>query len=63
MKLANIIEGMQIIAKYTKNEYCVHAEHDQMWCGEYDLPLSEEDSNHMNRLGWFKSDEGWSCFT
>lgn len=63
MKLANIIEGMQIIAKHTKDQYCVQGEHDQIYCGEFDLPLSEEEKKRMSELGWFEDNESWSCYT
>ena len=46
MKLVDIIEGMQIIAKYATTErdaFCVQAEHDQIYCGSYDLPLTKEE--------------------
>jgi hypothetical protein len=67
MKLAEMIEGMQIIAKHVeaeaRDQYCVQAEHDQFWCGDYHLPLSEDEKKRMEELGWFKDNDSWSCFT
>lgn len=62
MKLANIIEGMQIVAKHSKDQYCVTAEHDQIWCGAYDLPMTEEEKKRMEELGWFEAEDSWSVF-
>lgn len=64
MKLNDMIEGMQIIAKHVGNDqYCVQAEHDQFWCGGADLPLSDDEKKRMEELGWFLADDSWSCFT
>ena len=65
MKLQNFIEGLQIIAKYEKEEFCLRAEHDQFWVSETALPLSDEDSAKMLELGWFKDEyaDGWNAFT
>lgn len=62
MTLGNLLEGMQIVAKYEKpGAYCVSAEHDQIWCGAYDLPLSDEDKKRMEELGWFEAEDSWSA--
>lgn len=64
MKLADIIEGMQIVAKHAgDDQYCVQAEHDQLYCGSSDLPLSDEEKARMKQLGWMDGDGSWSCFT
>jgi hypothetical protein len=61
--LEKIIEGMQIIARHTKPDaYCVQAEHDQIWCGAYDLPLTSEEKSRMEELGWFEAEDSWSAF-
>jgi hypothetical protein len=63
MTLGKMIEGMQIVAKHAGADvYCVQAEHDQIWCGAYDLPLSEEERTRMTELGWFEAEDSWSCF-
>lgn len=63
MKIGNIIEGMQIVSRHTgASEYCVSAEHDQIWCGAYDLPLTTEEKARMEELGWFEADDSWSAF-
>lgn len=63
MRLNNIIEGVQIVAKHTDDQFCVQAEHDQVWCGGYDLPLSEAEKARMVELGWFEAEDSWSFFT
>lgn len=63
MKLADVIEGMQIVAKHAGNDrYCIQAGHDQIWCGAYDLPLTAEEKTRMENLGWFEAEDSWSCF-
>lgn len=63
MTLGKIIEGMQIIARHAKaDSYCVQAEHDQIWCGAYDLPLSDDEKKRMEDLGWFEAEDSWSAF-
>jgi len=63
MKLKDAIEGMQIIARYTKDEYCMGAEHDIFLCGNADLPLTDEERARMKELGWFTSYGSWSFYT
>lgn len=64
MKLGNIVEGMKIIAAYASPDaYCVQAEHDRVWCGSADLPLSSAEKVRMEELGWFVADDSWSFFT
>lgn len=63
MKILEIIEGMQIIAKHTKDQFCVQAEHDELFCGDSELPLSDEEKARMKELGWMDHDGSWSCFT
>jgi hypothetical protein len=63
MTLDNIIEGMQIVQRHSApGTYCVAAEHDQIWCGAYDLPLTDDENKRMIELGWFKADDSWSAF-
>ncbi len=63
MTLGKIIEGIQIIARHAQSDdYCVQAEHDQIWCGGYDLPLTDDEKKRMEELGWFEADGSWSAF-
>ena len=65
MKLADIIEGMQIIAKHAGNDqYCVQAEHDEIYCGSTTWPFTEAERQRLKELGWAAdSGETWHCFT
>lgn len=62
MKIDNLIEGMQIISKYSTDRFCVHAEHDQIYCGHVDLPLTDEEKDRMKELGWFNEYDSWSAW-
>ena len=60
--MKNILEGLKIIEKYdASSDFC--AEHDQVFCGSYDLPMTDEDKEKMDELGWFEDDDSWSHFT
>lgn len=63
MRLADAIEGMLIIAKYTNDQFCLQGEHDQVFCGSYDLPLSDQEKKRMEELGWFEECDSWAFFT
>lgn len=57
------IRGVAIIGKYVNPEkYGVAAEHDQIWFGKADLPLTQEEVKELEDLGWFISEDSWSCF-
>lgn len=54
-------EGVDIISKYDESDE-VHAEHDQIWFGEYLKVDNEEDRKRLEELGWFEDEDSWSCF-
>lgn len=59
----DIIEGMLIVTKYDKpRQHGVWAEHDQIYCGSFDLPVSDEDRTRLSELGWKEEDGVWSCW-
>jgi hypothetical protein len=64
MKLSDFIDGLLIIQKYEKDQYCMQAEHDEMFISSIDLPMSEEDEAQMLKLGWRKDDysDSWHVF-
>ena len=68
MTIKELIEGMKIIAKYTKNgeaEYIAGADHDIIWAPlSGDAVISNEDKDSLLDLGWHVcSDNGmWACF-
>lgn len=64
MNIGNIIRGMEIIRRHTgDDEYCVGAEHDILYCGGENLPLTADERAEMDRIGWFISENSWACFT
>jgi hypothetical protein len=61
MKLSAFAEGVAILVKYVKtreDECCLHAEHDELWIGNEDWDVSEEDRKKLEELGFSISDEG-----
>lgn len=62
MTFDKIVEGINIIAKHNKDEYCIQTGHDQLWVGSIDLPLTDAEKARMLEMGWFRSEDAWSCF-
>lgn len=63
MKNKDFVDGVNIISKYLKPEsFSIVAEHDQVWFGQADLVTSAEDRHHLEWMGWFISEESYSCF-
>lgn len=64
--LDDVIEGMEIIRRYSAPVDCVKAEDGQILCGKYTGDkMSVSDRFKMGRLGWFedKDWDAWSCYT
>ena len=64
--LGNLIEGLQIIAKYVPTtHHCVDAEHDHLHAGPEGLEVSEADRKRLGALGWYLDVEfdSWAVFT
>lgn len=64
MTTTNIIEGLQLINKSKpegESDYHFRAEHDEVWAGSLDWPMSEEDKKRMEELGWHADEDcdGW----
>lgn len=64
MIVKNIIEGLQIIEKSrpsNKNPYHFRAEHDEIFAGSLEWPMSKEDKKTLKKLGWVadKGVDGW----
>lgn len=64
-KVKEIIEGLQIQAKYKPDEWCA-AEHDIFYgpC-DSDVEISDVDKARLEELGWFIDSEcdSWAVFT
>lgn len=67
MNIKKAIRGMQIISKYVSEEdpCLMCSEHDIFYCGGGNLPVSEEDRQELDQLGWFISEDcdSWAFFT
>jgi hypothetical protein len=52
--MQKLIEAFTIFGKYTSNDYCLSAEHDQIWIfvDSGELPVDSEDGNRLVELGW-----------
>ena len=59
----NFLKGMDIFRKYLEPEsYGIHAEHDQIWVCDENV-VTEDEAIRLDALGWFISEDSWSCFT
>jgi hypothetical protein len=57
MKTENLIEGLQILAKYRdKPGYDVGAEHDAIYAFATDRPVERADLERLIELDWFQED-------
>lgn len=67
-KGSDIIKGLTILAKYEDEGIDTHiggADHDIIYGfapDEDKNPISTEDIEALDSAGWFRDDEGWSCF-
>lgn len=61
MKLNDLAEGLQILAKYAgANQECVVAEHDELWVGDVGWPITDEERMRLKELGFSPGDDmGW----
>lgn len=63
MKIAELIEGLQIIAKYQSDEG-LDIHDDALFAGRYEPEkMSEEDRARMEELGWTEEEESWMIDT
>ena len=64
MTVKIIIEGLKIIEKYRPSKaspYHFRAEHDEIFVGSLDWPISEKDKKKLDELGWTADEDvdGW----
>ena len=59
------IEAFKIFAPHCKNEYCIFAEHDQIYSvvGKEEIPVDSPDGIRLTELGWFIDNDSWAKFT
>lgn len=67
MTLGNLVRGLQIIAKYAGDGYCMAAEHDQVWAGtdaSAKNDMTPEDVAELEAIDWnWDEDVGsWMAF-
>jgi len=63
----DVMDGLSIIYRYVENrefhEHNFQAEHDQIWCCEYNADEMEDyERKIMEKAGWFESEGAWSKF-
>jgi hypothetical protein len=66
MKISDLAEGLQILAKYAgaSDQHLVAAEHDELWVGDVTWPLTDADRMRLKELGFSPRDDmGWHVFT
>ena len=64
--LGKLIEGLQIIAKYTPvTDHCVEHAHGVLWAGPEGLVVSEDDRARLKAIGWDLDPvhDAWYVFT
>lgn len=64
MRLSDLIEGLQIIKRYEKDEFCVRFEHDEAWFSSSELEMDIEDAKRLVDMGWERDEDhdGWHCY-
>lgn len=63
-QIDRLIGGIQIIRKYVTDAYCCAAEHDIIYCGDYETreQMTQEERDLMERYGWFEESGSWGFF-
>lgn len=66
MTVTNIIAGLQLIQKSKpkkESDYHFRAEHDLIYVGSLEWPMSDKDKEKMEDLGWDSDEEAdcWRC--
>ena len=58
METPKVIEGLTILQKYRTEPHGWHlgAEHDVIYAFATDMPVNEEDFNHLIKLGWVQNE-------
>jgi hypothetical protein len=52
MRDIELMEGLKILSKYRKPGYWLEAEHDEIWVGNTDVPITKDDFKTMCNLGF-----------
>ena len=65
MNIPKLAEAAAILSKYAGDTaFGVQAEHDEIWMGDDEWPLTEAEKVRMEELGFSsQSGMGWHCFT
>ncbi len=53
----DLIEALQIFAKYSNEEWPTHCEHDILMISDVQNDISQEDKDKLEKLGFHWSDE------
>jgi len=61
--MKDLIEALNIFAKYTQEERVTHCEHDTFYVCVDPAKVSDEDKKRLDELGFFESNaDGLNCF-
>ncbi len=64
MRLAGIIEGLQIFAKHCDpDKSWICAEHDEIFAGHDAEGLTDDEKARLEELGWSDAGDFWRAFT
>lgn len=63
MNNRNFVKGINILAKYLKDDDCdFAAEHDQFYMTDYESVIDHDDVEELKELGWVCDGDSWSAF-
>lgn len=54
-----IIEGMNIIAKYMEGDDFIATDGFGIFCGDYDAVTDPADRKRLEEMGWFEEEDSW----
>lgn len=60
--MEDLIKALQIFLKYGNPDYPTNCTHDELWVNIDPALVSKEDTEALDKLGFFKSEEGFSSF-
>ena len=64
MKIKDLAEALQILAKYAGDDSCIQAEHDGVWIGDRTWPFTDAERTRLEELGFTDADDmGFYFFT
>jgi hypothetical protein len=62
MKYFELIQALEIVAKYDPDGYVSGVEHDIIYIGGNPYEMTDEDNSTMQKLGCHVEDEVWASY-